>query len=58
MVYVKNMYNKVQMTLLYKITFLIFNGTYHWNLLIKIPNESPRQALSSYIICYQTHIVF
>ena len=29
--------DKVQMTLLYKMTFLIFNGTYHWNLLIKIP---------------------
>ena len=36
--HVKIYYNKVQMSLLYKMTSLIFNGTYHWNLLIKIPN--------------------
>ena len=47
------------MTLLYKMTFLMFNGTYHWNLLIKISKqESLSMALPSYIICYQTHIVF
>ena len=34
---VKINFNKVQMTLLYKMTFLIFNGIHHWNLLIKIP---------------------
>ena len=29
--------SKVQINLLYKMTFLIFNGNYYWNLLIKIP---------------------
>ena len=45
--------------LLYEITFLIFIDTYHWNLLIKIPKWGFLDvALPSYIICYQTHIVF
>ena len=51
--------SKVQINLLYKMTFLIFDGSYHWNLLIKIPQwETPGMALTIYIICYQMHIVF
>ena len=40
-------------------TFLIFNGNYHWNLIIKIPQwETLGMALTIYIICYQMHIAF
>ena len=33
--------SKVQINLLYKMTFLIFNGNYCWNLLIKYLSERP-----------------
>ena len=33
--------SKVQINLLYKMTFLIFNGNYCWNLLIKCLSERP-----------------
>ena len=40
-------------------TFLIFNGNYCWNLLIKIPHwQTLGMALTIYVICYQMHIVF
>ena len=28
---------KIQITYMYKVTFLFFNDTYHWNLVNKIP---------------------
>ena len=56
--HVKINFDKVQMRLLFKITFLIFNCTDLWNLLIKIAKwESLGMAILSFIICYPMHIV-